>query len=161
MDKIKEKLEKLRIESDTHLARADKAEQESKQLKAELQKRDNDVQNLTNKVTLLQQDLERAEKRIDEVKLRKGEADKEDAQIEALQRKVTMLEHHLEEKEKGWREATDKARQYEMSAEQFERKSKQLDGEKLDLEKKLEEMTAKYNVVKAELESTLKGLEDL
>ena len=63
----KQKLEKLRIESETHAGRAEKAETEVKQLKDELAKKDTEVQNLNNKVTLLQMDLDRSEKRVEEV----------------------------------------------------------------------------------------------
>ncbi len=45
--------------------------------------------------------------------------------------------------------------------EQLERKNRQLEGEKEDLHKKVEEMTKQYNDIKAELASTLKGLEEL
>lgn len=156
-----QKLEKLRIESESNNSRAEKAEQEVKELKAELAKKDVEVQNLNNKVILLQEALERSEKRIEEVKLKKAEGDKEDSQMEALHRKVAMLEHQLEEKEKGWRESTDKARALEVHSEHHERKAKQLDNEKGDMEKKYVELEAKYNAVKAELEQTLKSLEDL
>lgn len=54
-----------------------------------------------------------------------------------------------------------RARGLELSTEQAERKTKQLEKEKTDLEKQLEDMSEKYNVVKQELDSTLKGLEDL
>ncbi|KAH6585078.1 hypothetical protein BASA60_000673 [Batrachochytrium salamandrivorans] len=57
MDKIKEKLEKLRIDADSNLARAEKAEAEVKELKNELAKRETEVQNLQNKISLLQMDL--------------------------------------------------------------------------------------------------------
>ncbi|KAJ3189666.1 hypothetical protein HK101_008803, partial [Irineochytrium annulatum] len=158
---ITQKLEKLRIESDSNNQRAEKAEGEVKELKAELARRETEVQNLNNKITLLQMDLERTEKRVDEIKLRKIEGDKEDSLMDALQRKVQMLEHSLEEKEKSWRESTDKARALEVHAEHHERKAKQVDNEKIDLEKKYEELNAKYLAVKAELDSTLKSLDDL
>ncbi|KAI9352916.1 tropomyosin like-domain-containing protein [Obelidium mucronatum] len=155
------KLEKLRIESEGNLARADKAEAEVRELKAEVARKETDVQNLNNKIKLLQMDLERTEKRVEEVKVKKAEGDKEDSQIEVLTRKVQLLEHQLEEKEKSWREATDKARSLEVHSEHHERKAKQIDTEKVDLEKKYEDLTARYNAVKAELEATLKSLEDL
>ncbi|KAJ3060543.1 hypothetical protein HDU98_003502 [Podochytrium sp. JEL0797] len=161
MDKIKEKLEKLRIESEGNHSRAERAEQEVKDLKAEVARKETDVQNLNNKIKLLQMDLERTEKRVEEVKLKKADGDKEDSQIEVLTRKVQMLEHSLEEREKSWREATDKARSLEVHSEHHERKAKQIDSEKVDLEKKYEELQGKYNAVKAELESTLKSLEDM
>jgi tropomyosin len=46
-------------------------------------------------------------------------------------------------------------------AEQHERKAKQLESEKAELERLLEEKSAKYNQVKAELDQTLKDLEGL
>ncbi|KAJ3102926.1 hypothetical protein HDU96_009460 [Phlyctochytrium bullatum] len=161
MDKIKEKLDKLRIESEGNAARADKAEADVRELKAELAKSETETQNLKNKIVLLEEELSRAERRVEEVKLRKVEGDKEETEIEALKRKVNRLEGELEEKEKGWREATDKARALEVHAEHHERKAKQLDGEKLDLEKKYEDLLAQFNSVKGELEATLKSLEDL
>ncbi|KAJ3107517.1 hypothetical protein HDU96_007861 [Phlyctochytrium bullatum] len=155
------KLEKLRIESESNNNRAEKAEGEVKELKAELAKKDTEVQNLKNRITLLEMDLERAEKRVEEVKLKKVEGDKEESMIDELQRKVSRLEQQLEEKEKSWREATDKARSLEVQAEHHERKAKQIDNEKMDLEKKYEDLNSKYLAVKAELDSTLKSLEDL
>jgi tropomyosin len=54
-----------------------------------------------------------------------------------------------------------RVRSLELESEQNARKAKQFEAEKDDFEKKLQEMVAKYNVVKQELDSTLKGLEDL
>ncbi|KND01877.1 uncharacterized protein SPPG_03666 [Spizellomyces punctatus DAOM BR117] len=161
MDKIKEKLEKLRIESESHQSRAEKAEEEAKQLKEQLAKRETEVQSLNNKITLLQENLDRTEKRVEEVKLKKVEGDKEESQVETLQRKVQLLEQQIEDKGRSWREVTDKARGLELTAEQADRKAKQLEADKTELEKRLDDMTQKYNVAKQELDSTLKGLEDL
>jgi uncharacterized protein YlxW (UPF0749 family) len=49
----------------------------------------------------------------------------------------------------------------EVQTEQHERKAKQLDQENIALQKQLEETKAAHAAVKAELESTLKSLEDL
>jgi tropomyosin len=68
MDKIKEKLEKLRIESDQNLARAEKAEAEVKTLHDTLSKNEVTIQSLNNKISNLQVDLERTEKRAEEVR---------------------------------------------------------------------------------------------
>ena len=67
MDKIKEKLEKLRIEADDNLKRAEKAEADQKALKDAVSKQETLVQTLNNKVSLLTEELERTEKRADEV----------------------------------------------------------------------------------------------
>lgn len=76
MDKIKEKLDKLRIESDSNLSRAEKAEADVKQLKESLSRQETLVQTLNNKVSLISDELERAEKRAEEHKQKKAENDK-------------------------------------------------------------------------------------
>jgi hypothetical protein len=48
-----------------------------------------------------------------------------------------------------------------MNADGLERKVKQLESDKADLERKFEETSGKLNEVKVELASTLQGLEDL
>lgn len=67
MDKIKEKLDKLRIEADGNLARAEKSETDLKDVRVQLASQETHINNLNNKVTLLTQDLERQEKRFDDV----------------------------------------------------------------------------------------------
>ncbi|KAJ3272981.1 hypothetical protein HDV01_004887 [Terramyces sp. JEL0728] len=159
MDKIKEKLEKLRIESDTNLARAEKAEGEVKSLKETISKQESSVQTLNNKVSLLAGDLERAEKRADEHKQKKAESDNSDAVKENLERKIQLLEKQLDDKERDRKEATEKTRELSIVAEKHERKAKQLEAEKSDLERQLADSAAKYATVKAELDQTLKDLE--
>lgn len=77
MDKIKEvrefrkltlqKLDKLRIEADGNLSRAEKAESALKDLQSQVLKLETENHNLSNKVVLLQGDVDRAEKRVEEV----------------------------------------------------------------------------------------------
>ncbi|KAJ3326256.1 hypothetical protein HDV06_000132 [Boothiomyces sp. JEL0866] len=159
MDKIKEKLEKLRIESDTNLARAEKAEAEVKSLKETISKQESSIQTLNNKVSLLAGDLERAEKRADEHKQKKAESENSDAVKENLERKIQLLEKQLDDKERDRKEATEKSRELSIVAEKHERKAKQLEAEKGDLERQLAESAVKYATVKAELDQTLKDLE--
>jgi hypothetical protein len=54
-----------------------------------------------------------------------------------------------------------RVRSLELEVEQNFRNFKQAEADREATEKKLEEMLNKYNAVKSELESTLKGLEDL
>ncbi|KAJ1327260.1 hypothetical protein BSLG_010602 [Batrachochytrium salamandrivorans] len=142
MDKIKEKLEKLRIDADSNLARAEKAEAEVKELKNSLLS-ETEVQNLQNKISLLQMDLDRAEKRADDVwnKVKKAESDMGDSVKEALERKIQMLEKQLDAKEHDRKESTDKARALELHSETHERKAKQLDAERIEFERRLEDMS--------------------
>ena len=52
-------------------------------------------------------------------------------------------------------------RNMEMDVEKHSRKAKQLEAENASLSSQLEEKTAKFNAVKAELDQTLKDLEGL
>ena len=72
-----------------------------------------------------------------------------------------MLEKQVDDKETERKQAVEKARGLEMTAENFERKAKQTEGEKNALEKQLADMTEKYSKAKAELDQTLKDLEGL
>ena len=67
MDKIKEKLERLRIDSETATVRAEAAENRVRELESELTDKETAESQLKNKVALLQMDMERQEKRVGEV----------------------------------------------------------------------------------------------
>ena len=95
------------MESESSSARADKAEGDVKQLQTELSRRENEVLTLTNKVTLLQEELQRQEKRIEEAKIRQTQDDKETTIIESMQRTIGMLEQQVDEKERGRKEAVE------------------------------------------------------
>lgn len=69
MDLFKKKLEKLRLDADASTTRAEKAEVELKEARDHVSKRDTEILNLTNKVTLLTEDLQRQEKRVEEAPL--------------------------------------------------------------------------------------------
>ena len=67
MEKIKEKIDHLKIESENNLKRAVKAEQEVEQTKAELEKRQTLIKSLENKVSMLSESLKRSELKMEEV----------------------------------------------------------------------------------------------
>ena len=60
-------MEKVRVEADNAIARAEKAEAKVKELEAQIQNLDTENQSLSNKISLLTSDIERAEKRVEEV----------------------------------------------------------------------------------------------
>ncbi|KAJ3344340.1 hypothetical protein HDU93_000130 [Gonapodya sp. JEL0774] len=161
MDKIKEKLEKLRIESEATNARANKAEDMVKMLNDELGKKEVEINGLKNKISLLETEIQRAEKRIDDLKSTHAEAEKGSAQGESLQRKLTLLEAQIEDKERIAKEAVEKYRASELKAEHAERRAAQLEKERDSIENKLNETNHKYEETKKELEQTLKELEGL
>jgi tropomyosin len=49
----------------------------------------------------------------------------------------------------------------DIKAEHFERKVQQLENERDTYERKVDELTQKYNGIKVELEETLKALDDM
>ncbi|KAJ1339529.1 hypothetical protein BSLG_005853 [Batrachochytrium salamandrivorans] len=143
--------------ADTTMDKIKEAELEVKELKAELAKKETEVQTFQNKISLLQMDLERAEKRADEISMqphqacflpsnsieqgKEGESDKGDSVKEALERKLQMLEKQLDDKEHDRKESIEKSRALELHAETHERKAKQIDAERQDFERRLDEMT--------------------
>ena len=60
-------MEKVRIEADNAIARAERAEAQVKDLESQILKLDTGNQSLSNKIALLTSDIERAEKRVEEV----------------------------------------------------------------------------------------------
>jgi septal ring factor EnvC (AmiA/AmiB activator) len=55
----------------------------------------------------------------------------------------------------------NRLREHELKVEDLERKVKSLEKENETLETKLEEMTEKHNIAKAELDETLKAMDDM
>jgi chromosome segregation ATPase len=151
----------LGLDSETATARAEKAEEEVKELRQTLGKRDVELLDLNNKVQLLTEDLSRQVKVVEEIKQKQVVGEKENDTIELLNKKIAHLEQQVEEKERGRKSAVEEVRALELKAETAERKTRQLETEKAAVEKKLEDMTAQYEAVKLELAHTLKSLEDL
>lgn len=55
MDKIKEKMNQLRLEADRNLDRAQEAEEKSKVMEEKVRSSENEMQSLRNKIKLLEQ----------------------------------------------------------------------------------------------------------
>ncbi|KAI8616482.1 hypothetical protein BC830DRAFT_197006 [Chytriomyces sp. MP71] len=139
MDKIKEKLEKLRVESEANNARAETAEAEVRELKAALAKTETETQGLQNKISLLTSDLERAEKRASEASEQLSCAGCANTQFKDHSHPVpgcARSRHH-------------------------ERKAKILENEKAELEKKHDELHATHTKLKSDFETTMAEMEAL
>ncbi|ORX82159.1 hypothetical protein K493DRAFT_292447 [Basidiobolus meristosporus CBS 931.73] len=161
MEKFKEKINALRAEVDTANARADEAESALKRLNDSQNDRDQEIIGLQNKIQLLEEELEKAEGRIHDAKVLKEEDEQNRNHGETLVKKINLLETQLETAENNLRETTEKLRQVDLKAEQSERRVQQLEAEKVEMESKLEHLEEQYRSVKAELDETLKSLEDL
>lgn len=109
-------MEKVRIEADNAIARAEKAEARIKELESQILSLDNENQSLSNKISLLNSDIERAEQRVEDViyffntkiKSRHTASDKTEANQEALERKVALLEKAVDDKERDRKELVEK-----------------------------------------------------
>ncbi|KAK9762412.1 tropomyosin-2 [Basidiobolus ranarum] len=161
MEKFKEKLNALRTEVDAANARADEAESVLKRLNDSQNDRDQEIMGLQNKIQLLEEQLETAEARIHDAKLLKEEDEQNRNHSDTLTKKINMLEIQLETAENNLRETTEKLRQVDLKAEQAERRVQQLETEKVEMESKFEALQEQYRNVKAELDETLKSLEEM
>ncbi|KAK9718826.1 tropomyosin-2 [Basidiobolus ranarum] len=161
MEKFKEKLNALRAEVDLANARADEAESSLKKLNDSQNDRDQEIIGLQNKIQLLEEELEKAEGKLQDAKVLKEEDEQNRNYGENLLKKINLLEVQLETTENNLRETTEKLRQVDLKAEQAERRVQQLETEKVEMEGKLESLEEQYRNVKAELDETLKSLEEL
>lgn len=108
MDKFKEKLNALRLETDSANSRAAVSEESLKKVQASLQAKENEILSLQNKIILLSSDLEKAETRIGQVKLQKQENDAIQNVSEQFQRRLSILETDVETSKRQLKEATEK-----------------------------------------------------
>ncbi|KAF9929680.1 hypothetical protein FBU30_001310 [Linnemannia zychae] len=161
MEKFKEKIALVRGELDAKLAKAEIAEMEVKRLTDENTARDHEIASLKNKIQFHEDKIAECETRMMDAKsgLDAGESAK--VAGEGLSRKVALLEAELEATEKNLGEATEKLRQMDMRADEFERKAQLLEGENSASESKVDELVIQYNTAKADLEETYKGISDL
>ncbi|KAF9092458.1 hypothetical protein BGX29_010437 [Mortierella sp. GBA35] len=84
-----------------------------------------------------------------------------DQEAISLNHRISLLEGQLDKAETGGTDSKTKLRELELKAEDLERRVKTLENEKDSLETKLEDMTTKYNVSKAELDETLKAMDEM
>ncbi|KAK0526703.1 tropomyosin-2 [Tilletia horrida] len=161
MDRIKEKLNSLRAEADTHADRANAAEDKVKTLEQLNLQKDQEIQSLQHKLSLLESELDRAEGKLTDAK-RGAEAEESSRSTQdTLQRKIALLESELDTAEKNLRETTEKLRQVDVKAEHFERQVAVAEKERDAWERKFEEAESRYRASKAELDEVVSQMESL
>ncbi|KAF9583652.1 hypothetical protein BGW38_008936 [Lunasporangiospora selenospora] len=147
--------------ADKAIERAEAAEAENKRLKEDETTKEHEISSLKAKVNRLEDEVEKADRRAAEARQDLDEGETTKTVGEGLSRKVSILESELDASTQSLRETTEKLRQMDVKAEQFERKVQQLENDKGVYERKLEDMVAKYNGIKQELDDTIKSLEDI
>ncbi|PPQ62899.1 hypothetical protein CVT24_006297 [Panaeolus cyanescens] len=133
-----QKMNSLRQEADAAVARAEDAEKKIKELEAALLTKEQEVQSLTHRLGLFEEDNAKLEEQLREAKATATNNAQLDKTHDALTRKVQLLEDELDTSEKRLRESTEKLRQVDVKAEHFERQVQNAEKERAVWEKKYE-----------------------
>ncbi|KAJ6614157.1 tropomyosin [Mycena sp. CBHHK59/15] len=160
-DRIREKMNQLRIEADVAVARAEDAEAKNKKYEQMLLDKDHEITSLQVKLSHLDADLEKAESSIADSKVAREEGETSKTTNEGLVRKIQLLEEELDAAEKNVKETVEKLRQVDVKAEHFERQVQRVEQERDMWEKKYEEAQTKYRESKAELDELVATMEGL
>ncbi|KAI3654359.1 hypothetical protein MP228_001078 [Amoeboaphelidium protococcarum] len=172
MEKLKERLNTLRTEADEANVRADGAEQDLKRSEQQIANKEHELTSVKNKVVLLEGDLARAESRIQQLHKFSGgnNSNKRPSQTQqqallasdpdTLNKKIEDLEQSIDNQENRLKQLNDQIREFEVTAETNERRAAQLESETHLLRQKYEEAKKQYEATKAELDHTLKQMED-
>ncbi|KAG0297982.1 hypothetical protein BGZ96_003629 [Linnemannia gamsii] len=105
--------------------------------------------------------LSRAETAERELAAAKADNNAKDQEAISHNNRISLLETQLEKAETGGSDSKTKLRELELKVEDLDRKIKTLEKENESLENKLESMTEKHNIAKAELEETLKAMDEM
>jgi len=161
MERLKEKLNQLRMENDAAQAKQEEFAAKIKTLEQENLVKEQEITSLTHKNTLLEADVEKLEKSLHDAKSMVEDGAAHGSANETLQRKVQLLEEEAETTEKQLRETNEKLRLTDVKAEHYERKVTSLEQAAESWEKKYEEMEAKYKAAKAEVDEMVSTLDTM
>jgi len=161
MDKIKERLQQLRVEADAAVERAEAAEAKNKQYEQQLLEKDHEIGSLQHNLSLSEQRAETIDTKMKEMKAADLDGVSARTTSEGLQRKVQLLEEELDAAEKNLKETVEKLRQVDVKAEHFERQVQRVEQERDQWEKKYEEANTKYQKSKEELDEMVRNMESL
>jgi len=160
-EKIKEKLNNLRLEADHAIERAEASEAKNKKLEQLLLEKEQEITSLQHKLSVIDQDLEKAESKLEDAKRENMDNSASKTTSEGLQRKIQLLEEELDAAEKNAKDTVEKLRQVDVKAEHFERQVQRLEQERDAWEKKYEDAEAKYQASKKELDELVLQMEGL
>jgi len=161
MDRIREKMNSLRVEADTAVARAEEAEAKNKKYEQIILEKDHEITHLQHKLSIVDADLEKTEAKLVELKSAHEDGETSKSTNDNLTRKIQLLEEELDAAEKNVKDTVERLRQVDVKAEHFERQVTRIEQERDQWERKYEEAQTKYRESKAELDelvSTMEGL---
>ncbi|KCV72875.1 hypothetical protein H696_00446 [Fonticula alba] len=151
MDKVRERIEKLKLDVDDAVERAEIAEEKYREATEKVRTLENENKVLLSKIALLEQDLDRAEERIHDMNETIGKNDDDKRANSGLLNKISLLERDLETAEDNLRDKTEQFQAAEHRADENERRLRILDGEREALERELDQKIEENAKLKAEL----------
>ncbi|PVV01274.1 hypothetical protein BB560_004313 [Smittium megazygosporum] len=161
MDKLKDKINSIRLEAEAASARADAAEAALKQLNDQQVEREQEIISLQNRIAMLEEEIERKDERIVEIKQLADDHETSKSAGDVLTKRIDMLEEKLETSESELQQTKEKLRNLDVKSENLERTVAQMEADKAAQEARYEELNEKYLKIKEEHEETLKALEEL
>jgi len=161
MDKLKEKMASLRMETEEAQAQNEELKNRIKVLEQENLTKEQEISSLTHRNTLLDDEVEKLERALAEAKNAADSGAAHSSELDALQRKLQLLEDEAEEADKNLRETNEKLRLTDVKAEHYERKVATVESERDMWEKKYEECNDKFKQCQEELDKICQQLNDM
>jgi len=160
-ERIREKLNQLRVDADNAVTRAEEAEAKNKKYEQIILEKDQEITSLQHRLGILDAELEKAEAKVADSKAAREEGEHSKMTNEGLVRKIQLLEEELDAAEKNVKETVEKLRQVDVKAEHFERQVQKLEQERDVWEKKYEDAQEKYRKSQQELADLEATMQDL
>ncbi|KAI0167238.1 tropomyosin [Pestalotiopsis sp. NC0098] len=108
MDRIKEKMNSLRLEADENAAKVEELQSKLKALEQENLAKEQEITSLSHKNGLLETEVDKLDTSVKDLKKSNDEGQQHGTQNETLQRRLQLLEEEAEEADKTLREANEK-----------------------------------------------------
>lgn len=151
----------MKLEAEEWQEKHDGVNDKVKQLEQENMDKTHEIQALTRKNQVLEEQLEKTEAELVENKATANESTSLKTSNENYNKKIQTLEEEIEESNDNLKKTTELLRESDLKLEQANKKIESLEAEKDDSEKKLEELEAKYAKAKEELEAITLELDAL
>ncbi|KAJ1664264.1 tropomyosin-2 [Coemansia sp. RSA 1813] len=161
MEKLREKISSLREEANVAHERADSLDATVKQLMDERTEREQEIISLQNRITRLEEEAEVRETQLDEAKEIQKNSVASLNESDVIMKKVDTLQEKYDELEIQLRESQKEAHRLDLENEKLNRIITQDEKDREDADKRYEELNEKYMSIKAELEETMKALDDI
>ncbi|KAF2657292.1 tropomyosin [Lophiostoma macrostomum CBS 122681] len=161
MERIRQRMDALRLEADDSAAKAEEYKAKVKTLDTENTQKEQEITSLTHKNQVLEAEVEKLEGQVKTFKDEAGAGAGASSQVEAMQRKIQVLEEEAEESDRTIRELNEKLRQTDVKSGHFERKVQALEQTRDQWETKYEEMAKKYADAQKRIDDFANELGDL